>query len=37
MVAATRARRRVILGILGSGFSWSEQGDHELGLEDVDA
>lgn len=34
MVAATRARRRTILGLLGSGFSWSEAGDREAGLED---
>jgi hypothetical protein len=33
-VATTRARRRVILGLLGSGFSWIEQGERELGLED---
>lgn len=34
MVAATRARRRVILGLLGSGFGWSEAGDAQAGLED---
>jgi len=34
MVAATRARRRVILGLLGSGFAWTEDGDAQLGLED---
>jgi hypothetical protein len=34
MVAATRARRRTILGLLGSGFAWSEAGDRDLGLED---
>ena len=34
MIATTRARRRVILGLLGSGFAWTEQGDRELGLED---
>ena len=33
-VAATRARRRAILGLLGTGFAWSEQGDREAGLED---
>jgi hypothetical protein len=36
MVAATRARRRTILGLLGSGFAWSEDGDRQVGLEDVD-
>jgi hypothetical protein len=36
MVAATRARRRVLLGLLGSGFAWSEDGDRQVGLEDVD-
>jgi len=34
MVATTRARRRVILGLLGSGFSWIEQGEQLAGLED---
>jgi len=33
-IATTRARRRVLLGLLGTGFAWSEAGDHELGLED---
>lgn len=37
MVASTRARRRTILGLLGSGFAWSQQGDVELGLEDPEA
>jgi len=36
MVATTRARRRVILGLLGSGFAWSQEGDAALGLEDSD-
>jgi hypothetical protein len=35
MVAATRARRRVLLGLLGSGFAWSQDGDQAVGLEDV--
>jgi hypothetical protein len=33
-IAATRARRRAILGLLGTGFAWSEQGDREAGVED---
>ncbi len=36
MVAATRARRRTILGLLGSGFGWIEAGERQLGLDDVD-
>lgn len=34
MVAATRARRRTILGLLGSGFSWLEAGEAQAGLDD---
>lgn len=34
MVAATRARRRTILGLLGSGFAWIEAGEAQAGLED---
>ena len=34
MVAATRARRRTILGLLGSGFAWIEAGEHQAGLDD---
>jgi hypothetical protein len=36
MVAATRARRRVLLGLLGSGFAWSADGDVAIGIEDVE-
>lgn len=36
MIATTRARRRVLLGLLGSGFAWSEAGDRQAGLEDGD-
>lgn len=36
-VASTRARRRAILGLLGTGFAWSERGDREAGLEDAEA
>lgn len=36
MVAATRARRRVLLGLLGAGFAWVEEGDRQAGLEDLE-
>jgi hypothetical protein len=34
MVASTRARRRTILGLLGSGFGWIEAGEAQAGLDD---
>lgn len=37
MVASTRARRRTILGLLGSGFSWIQEGELQAGLDDEPA
>jgi hypothetical protein len=35
MVAATRARRRALLGLLGSGFAWLAEAEAAVGLEDA--
>jgi hypothetical protein len=35
MVAATRARRRSLLGLLGSGFAWIQDAEAAIGLEDA--
>jgi hypothetical protein len=35
MVAATRARRRALLGLLGSGFAWLQEAEAAVGLEDA--